>query len=126
LARTAITPQVPLGSSPALPITALAAALTFAATDAAAAPNGMKVPSTGRELILLQNTDAAAQTITIISAPDGFGRTGDITTYSVPAGGFAVLGPFNAAGWRQSDGFLYINSSDVDLKIAVLQLPPTL
>ena len=121
MARTALTAQVPLGSYPSLPLAALSAALTFAASDNA---NGNSVKSTGRELIVINNTDVGAQTVTITSRAVGpLNRTGDITTYSIPASGFAMLGPFAVNGWQQSDGNLYIDTSSANIKLAVIRLP---
>lgn len=121
MARTALTAQVPLGPYPTLPLAALAAALTWAAVDNV---NGNSVKSTGRELVLVNNTDVAAQTVTFASvASSPFNRTGDITTYSIPASGFAMFGPFAVDGWRQSDGNLYINATSANVKVAVISLP---
>ncbi|MDP9326498.1 MAG: hypothetical protein M3O87_08205 [Candidatus Dormibacteraeota bacterium] len=123
MARTALVPIVPLGSTPVLPLVALSAAMALTAADIA---NGNSVPSTGRELIIVQNSDAAPQTVTVASVVDRLNRTGDITAYSIPIGAFAVLGPFKTEGWRQADGNLYLNASTATVKFAVIQLPPVL
>lgn len=125
MARTVITPQKPVSGYPTLPLGALAAQLTFQA--GVLVGTGMQVVSTGRELIVLQNVDAAPQTVTILSTPDPYNRTGDITAYSLPIGSvtpqFAVIGPFPVTGWRQTDGNIYLSMSSVNLKVAVIQLP---
>lgn len=121
MARTLVPVTVPNKQYPALPLTAGSAALPFQAADTVNLNNCV---STGRELLIVQSTDAGAQTVTINSAPDERGRTGDITAYSIPAGAFAVFGPFPTPGWKQSDGTLWFQASAVTLKFAVIQLPP--
>jgi hypothetical protein len=124
MARTAITPIVPPGKYPVLPLTALSAAFAFTAADNV---NGNQAPSTGREILLVRNTDAAPQTVTVSSSPDPLNRSGDITTYSLPIGSvtpqFAVLGPFPISGWKQPDGNLYFTASAATIAFAVIQLP---
>lgn len=124
MARTTIAVVNPPGAYPALPLVALSAALAFTACDVA---NGNASPSTGREILVVENTGAAPGTITVASAPDALGRTGDITTYSLPIGSvtpqFAVLGPFLTAGWRQADGNIYFNGSAATVFVAVIRLP---
>jgi len=113
----------PPGGYPALPITALAAALTFTTADA----TSNTFVSTGRELLLVQNVGAAAQTVTVTSVKDSLNRTGDITAYSLPIGSvtpqFAVLGPFPAAGWKQTNGTVIVAASSTDISFAVIRLP---
>jgi hypothetical protein len=120
VARTALTPMLPPGKYPTLPLGALSAALTLVAGDNV---NGNSVPSTGREIIIVQNTAGVAGTITVSSVADAFNRSGDITAYSVPAAGFAVLGPFPLQGWKQADGNLYLTVSAATMLVAVVQLP---
>lgn len=123
MARTALTPIVPQGSYPALPLVALSADFVFTAFDNV---NGNKVPSTGRELLIIQNMGGAPGTVTVTSVVDSLARTGDITAYSVAAALFSVLGPFNTPGWKQADGFLYLTASAATMKVAVIQLPSVL
>lgn len=124
MARTAVTPIVPPGKYPTLPLSALAAAFSFTAADV---PNGNQAPSTGREILLVRNTDAAPQTVTVTSSPDLLSRSGDIAAYSLPIGSvnpqFAVLGPFPVSGWKQPDGNLYFSGSSANIAFAVVQLP---
>jgi hypothetical protein len=117
---TPITVQQVVGPYPVLPLTALALAVTFVAADIA---NTNSFPVTGKEVILVQNTDAGAQTITISSVADGLNRKGDITTYSIPASGFAAFAPSQITGWKQSDGTMVITASNVNVKFAILRLP---
>lgn len=117
--RTALTPQVPVGGYPTLPVTALSLNLAFASDQS----NGNSVVSTGRELILAWNQHATlARTITITSIADGDNRSGDITAYSIAAATIACFGPVPSAGWAHG-GLLYLDCSTSDIKFAVLQLP---
>lgn len=85
--------------------------------------NFNSTPLTGRELLIVNNTDAGIQTVTVNSVGDPQGRTGDITAYSLPIASFAVFGPFPVLGWRQADGNLYYQSSAITVKFAVISLP---
>lgn len=113
----------PPGGYPALPITPLAAAFVFTTADA----TSNTFVSTGRELLLVRNTGAAPQTVTVTSVADNVNRTGDITAYSLPIGSvtpqFAVLGPFPANGWKQTNGTVIVAASSTDIAFAVIRLP---
>lgn len=117
--RTALTPQSPPGAYPGT-IAANAADLSFAAADVA---NKNQVALTGKEMLIVRNDNAGAQTVTINSVADSYARTGDITAYSIGAGEYAFFGPFPVAGWRQTDGNLYLEGSHADIKFAVIKLP---
>ena len=95
---------------------------TFAASDLA---NGNYFLCTGREVLLVQNENAGAQTITITSVPDEKGRSEDITTYSIGIGEFAMFGVglTNSKGWKQTDGKILLQTSAVDVNLAVVRLP---
>lgn len=120
MARTAITVQEV--SAPFDAVSAGSEDFTFAALDAV---NGNYFQCTGREIILVENTDAGAQTVTIDSVDDEKGRQEDITTYSLAANDFAAFGVglTNAKGWKQTNGQVYIDTSSANVKIAVLRLP---
>jgi hypothetical protein len=92
------------------------------ATEAGDDVNGNDVDCTGDELLVVHNTDVGAQTVTITAAPDEFGRAGSITAYSVGADEIAIFGPFPTAGWRQTDGKLYIDVSDATVELGVLRV----
>jgi len=95
--------------------------ITFEAGDAV---NGNQFTATGKELVIAHNTDGAtAYAITIHSTPDPYNRTGDIEGYNIPAGGYAVLGPFPRIGWMQSDGKVYIDVENAAIELAVIVLP---
>lgn len=97
-ARVLIAAQSPVGSYPVTPLTANSADLTETAGDAT---NGHYTPIVdGKTYVQFHNTGAGARTATITSARDEFGRTGDITAYSLGAGEISKpFGPFYKAGW---------------------------
>jgi hypothetical protein len=85
------------------------------------AVNGNKFVASGQEIIIAQNTDASAHTFTVASVADHLGRTQDITAYSVPANSSVAIQMSALEGWKQSDGNVYLNSSDATLKFAVVR-----
>jgi len=119
-APTAITVQQMLG-----PFAAYGAGLADFTFAAGTITDGDTFVCTGREILLVQNSDAAPQTITITSVDDEKGRSEDITAYSMAAGDFAVfgIGLTNSSGWKSSSGTVRITVSDADMKVAVLRLP---
>lgn len=119
MARTALTPTDVVGPYEGTPS---ADDLDFAFT-AGDAVNGNEFPSTGREVIVAQNVGAGAADFTISSVADGFGRTQDISAYSLAAGEFAAIGPMDVRGWRQTDGNIYLDVSAADIEFAILRLP---
>lgn len=117
--RQTLTPKTALGSYPSLPIAADAADLAFTAADAT---NKEQFTASGNDLLVAYNSGASPRTITITSVADEKGRTGDITTYSLAAGEFAVFGPLKKAGWMQSDGKIYMEASHAEVKWAIVAL----
>ncbi len=120
MAATPLPIVIPLGSYPALPIAPTGADFVFTAADAV---NGNSFASTGRELLLVQNSGATPYTVTVSSVADGLKRTGDIAAYSVGAGLTSMLGPFSQPGWQQSDGTVHVTASNAAVKLAVVRLP---
>ena len=78
---------------------------------------------TGKEVIVVQNSDAAPHTFTVSSLPDHLGRTQDIAAYSVPATSLAAIEVSVAEGWKQADGNIYLQSSHAALTVAILRHP---
>ena len=101
MARTAITPVTPLGPFDAY--IANAANVVPAAMSGSSGSDGNKFVASGKDLVLVEETAGAPQTITFSSVNCVHGRTGDIAAYSVGANEFAVFGAFNVPGWRQTD-----------------------
>jgi len=104
---------------PPLPVAANSLDFAFTVGDAV---NGLQYQATGREVVLVRNINAGSQTFTLLSVADEFGRKGDITTYSLAAGEFAVLIP-PLKGFQQADGSVWIDVSHDDVHVAVLRLP---
>lgn len=123
MARLDLVPQTIPGRYPATPLDADEADLTFTPAGAAFA-DGAGFPLTGREVLIVRNANAGAQTVTIDSVPDAKNREGDITAYSIGAGEIAAFGPFPVAGWKQSaDGELHFEATATDVEFAVVRLP---
>lgn len=125
MARTAIVAQTPplnaaAGYYPATPLIASSANLTW--TGNSDPTNRQTTITEAKTLLLAQNTDTTAHTISITSVPDSQNRTGDISGYSIAPGAVACFGPFRAAGWGLS-GQLQIDVSDSHIEMAVLTLP---
>lgn len=114
--RTTLTKTVAPGR-----YAAAGAALTMTAADVT---NKNQFVAKGSDLVVAHNTHATVpQTVTINSVNDPYGRKGDITAYSIPAGGYAVFGPFLPLGWRNPDGYIYLEASTADVKFGVVELP---
>lgn len=115
MALTALTPIVLPGPYDTTPAT-----LTLTAADNV---NGNSVTSTGREIIIAQNSDVSVHHVTVTSAADAFGRTADIASFAIPANGFVVTQKFPTTGWQQTDGTLHITTDSALIKLAVLREP---
>ncbi len=120
MARTALNVVSPKG--PHSPVSAGQLDFLFAAADPA---NGNSFPCTGRDLILMHNDHATdPATVTLTSAPDPYGRTKDIATYSLAAGDYAAFWVGATIGWKQSDGKVYLDVAGTGtIKFAVLRIP---
>lgn len=114
MARTLITPQAAPN-----PYDVAAATLTFAAVDVA---NGNYFPCTGKEMIIVQNTDGSVTRNLTVSSVALNNRTGDLTK-AVAAGAFAMTQVFPTLGWQQSDGSIYLSGDNANLKVAVVRFP---
>jgi hypothetical protein len=119
-APTVIVPKTCLG-----PFATYGAGLAAFTVAAGTVSDGDTFVCTGKELLLCQNTDSGAQTVTITSVVDEKNRTGDITTYSIGAAEYAVftVGLTNAQGWKATAGTVRITVSDAKVKVACLRLP---
>lgn len=121
MARVDLTPRQALGPYPTLQPAAGSATLTFVGN--ATAGDGVAFPASGgKQLLLVRNDNAGAQTVTIESIADSHGRVGEITAYSLAAAAQAVFGSFEMDGWRQADGKIYAKGSHADVKFAVVNL----
>lgn len=92
-------------------------AVTETAGDVA---NGNQFTWTGREILKLRNSGASTRTYTITSIADPFGRLGSITTQNILAGATHTIGPFSDLGWRQTDGYVYVDVSHAEVLVSVI------
>ena len=120
MARTTLTKTNAGGNFPVVPLTADSADITMTAADVA---NGNQFVPTGNELVIAHNSGASPYTVTITSVAAGNNRTGDIATYSLAAGDYAVFGPFRREGWLQSDGYIYLSASNASVTFGIITLP---
>ena len=120
MARTTLTKTTAVGAYPTLPVTADSLDAVFTAADTV---NKNQFKPTGNDLIVAWNSGASPYTITITSIADDKKRTGDITTYSLAAADIAVLGPMKLDGWKQADGYVYLEASNAAVKFAIISLP---
>ena len=84
---------------------------------------GDEIPSTGREIVLVNNTTGGPETITVSSTPaSATQRLGDITAASVPAGAIRAFQLFPGNGWANAQGRIDVQTSAAGLEIAILRL----
>ena len=84
---------------------------------------GNTVRCTGRELVLVYNTDVSPHTVTVTSQPASrTGRLGHITTAAVAAGATKAFQIFPRDGWEVG-GLVTLQTDDALVKIAVIRLP---
>lgn len=94
-------------------------AITFAAMDAS---NGNSFVPSGREVLIFQNSDSAAHTITITSVADKLGRVDtSLVSYSIPANGYAAIQASEIGPWIETTGLVYLATSSALVKVAILQ-----
>jgi hypothetical protein len=102
-----------------------AAGITLVWTDANPESGNRFVGSsrTGRELLLARNTGGTALTVTVLAATDSLGRRFADQELTIEAGDVSAFGPFASAGWRQSDGYVWVDAPSTNIKLASLLLP---
>jgi len=123
MARLVLTPITVIGKYPTLQPAANALDIAFTPAGASFA-DGAGWTLGSCDVLLVQNLNAGAQTFTISTVIDEYGRTGDITAYSVGIAEFAAFGPVALAGFKQADGQVYIAAAAADVGFAVLRLTP--
>jgi hypothetical protein len=119
MARTTLTRTTPLGPYPSLQPAADALDSVWTAADVA---NKNQFLLDGPVLLQFWNSGASPYTVTLTSAADPQNRTGDITTYSLAAGDIAGLKIDQVAGWKQSDGYMYLEASNASVKFNIMRL----
>jgi hypothetical protein len=118
MAPVLINSQVPVG--PYISGAPAGGALDLVKT-AADASLGNSFKLSGHEVLLAENTDTGAQTITITSSADAKGRSQDITTYSIAAGKTAAYSFLSGQeGWIEGDGTCHVMASSALIKLSVL------
>lgn len=85
--------------------------------------DGLYIVLSGKEVLVIQNTDSNAQTWSATSVDDRLGRSEDITTESIAAGAIRIFGPIGLEGWQQANGQFYFTASTTDVKFGVIVLP---
>ena len=93
--------------------------LTVAAADTT---NQNSFKANGNDLVVAHNTDSGSHTVTITSVEDRYGRTEDISSYSIPAGEIHIFGPFPTHGWQQTDGSIYLESDSDTVNLGIINL----
>jgi hypothetical protein len=72
--------------------------------------------ATGRDILVIWNSDTNPHTFTLHSAPDAAGRIADVVNYPVLAGAYAqVIIPASAL-FTQTDGNVYIDADSALVK----------
>lgn len=94
-----------------------AADITFQAADVA---NDNQALLNEGDILLVWNKGASPYTFTVTSVAL-YGRTGDVSAYSVGAGEIAAFGPYKHAGWKQSDGYCYFDASSTNIYFAIIR-----
>lgn len=118
MARKQIPVITPLGPHPTLPVTATALNFVFTTADSV---NFDQFNFTGKELIIIRNSTGGALTVTLESVADDLRRTGDVTTYSVGAGLFAMFLVSSLVGWNNGGQF-FLRSSASTMDYAVVKI----
>ena|ERR1700682_4322353 len=77
------------------------------------------VPAPGDVLHAVNTHATIAYTVTLASAPDERGRTGDITAYNLVAGDTITFNYGDLIGWLQNDNTIWINGSNAAIKFWV-------
>jgi hypothetical protein len=114
---TAIVPKNPNAGT----IAANGADISLTAADVS---NKNSCTLTGREMLFAFNSDDdTAYTVTVSSVADQLGRTGDVESYSIGFGEYALIGPFPLEGWKQSTGKLHFEANNAAIKFAVIRVP---
>jgi hypothetical protein len=100
-------------------VTAGQLTVTPAACDTS---NGNVFNATGREILLLQNTDTSVHSITITPVADPYGGTNTtLTSYSLPASSISMVQMKYLVGWQTSGQIAIAPCSSNLIKIAVVQ-----
>ena len=88
------------------------------------AADGIEFLQTGREVVLIQNSDAASPyTFTLVSVADELNRTGNVGPYTLQAGEIVPI-LINPKGFKSaSTGKVLITMDNAAIKVAVCRIP---
>lgn len=117
--RTTLNRTTPLGPYPTLQPSADALDGVWTAADVT---NKNQFVLDGPVLLQFWNSGASPYTVTLTSTTDGQNRTGDVTAYSLAAGDIGVFKIDQVIGWRQTDGYMYLEASNAAVKFNVTRL----
>lgn len=112
--RTTLTKTTALGS-----YNHAGVVLTMTAADVG---NGNQFVANGKDLLVIHNTAGSDYTFTVTSTADAYGRTKDITTETIAAGAYKIVGPLELTGWIQTDGKIYLAASNAGVKFGIVAL----
>lgn len=93
--------------------------LTMTAADTG---NSNQFTATGNDLVVIHNTGGSDYTFTITSVADPYGRAKDITTETIAANTYKIVGPLQITGWQQTDGKIYLSASNAAVKFGIVAL----
>jgi hypothetical protein len=89
---------------------------------AADTSNGNAFTCTGKEILVINNTDSSSHTFTMTSVADVLGRSdSSLTNYSVAANTIAAINCNTLAGWKETTGQIFLTCGSALVKFAVLQ-----
>lgn len=119
--RTTLNKTTLLGAYPTLPLSADSADLSLQASTGLSGSSGNQFAwgDFSTLLVIAQNTDASARTVSITSIANSqvFNRSGDIASYSIGAGEVAVF-LVQRPGFYQTDAMLYLEANNSLVKFA--------
>jgi hypothetical protein len=89
---------------------------TFTAADIV---NGNAFLSSGRDLLVVFNSDSSSHTFTLFSAPDADGRFANVT-YTVGAGVYSFVDITTSSVFIQATNFVLVTGSDTHIQFLVV------
>lgn len=116
--RILVPSIVPKGPHPGV-VAALSLDIVWTAADVA---NKQFLQASGRDLLLVWNTDVSGKTFTLTSIADRQNRLGDVTNYALAAGTIAAYKFDDLAGWQQADGTVQFEANSALVKFAVIKM----
>lgn len=119
MGRTTLTRTTPLGPYPSLPVSADGLDGVWTAADVS---NKNQFVLDGPHLVQFWNSGASPYTVTLTSTVDPQNRTGDVTAYSLAAGDIGEFKVDQYSGWRQTDGYMYLEANNAAVKFNITRL----